>query len=133
MACILIYAFYFILKQNKTDSPVPLFSIPLVCLSSPDLILTLTQVGNSFNLTKLHASRHSFTDCRPTDRNSREKWNQESRRNPSKTGRGRIRFHRIASIRERVNLHSIKFVVIKSISTIQPAWPLYWHTPRASS
>lgn len=47
-----------------------------------------------------------------------------------KPAAGESKLRRIVRVRERVNLHSIKFVVIKSISTIQPAWPSWSFTLR---
>lgn len=124
------YTFYFILKQNKTGSrPFVLHFSRLSLKSWPHPYSDRKQFRLG-KITRITAQFHRLSHYRPTDRNSGEKRNRESRRNLSKTGRGRIRFRRIASIRERVNLHSIKFIVIKSISAIQPAWPLQWHTPR---
>lgn len=75
-------------------------------------------------ITRITAQFHQLPHDRPIAI-QRERSGIRDRSEISKTGRGRIELHRIAPIRERVNLHSIKFVVIKSISAIQPAWPLH--------
>lgn len=108
---------------------LPELSISLLYLSNPNLILT--QLGNTVS-TWRNYTHHSVVPS-TADRNSTKRKREGSgiwnRGEISKTGRRRIKLPRIAPIRERVNLHSIKFVVIKSISAIQPAWPLhYTHT-----
>lgn len=123
--------FYLILEQNKcffSRLNFPFFSL---YLSNSDLIFT--QLGNTVSTWRnyTHHSVVSLTADRNSTKRKREGSGIGNRGEISKTGRRRIKLPRIAPIRERVNLHSIKFVVIKSISAIQPAWPLHYTHTRA--
>lgn len=108
----------------------PRLSFPFLFFISRALFsFLLSTVSTWRNYT--HRSAVSIVDRNSTERGGEgvKRSGIGNRGEISKTGRRRIKLPRIAPIRERVNLHSIKFVVIKSISAIQLAWPLhYTHT-----
>jgi len=133
---------YLVRKRNKRCLSLSL-SLSLSVLPSISRVLTSALLAPATVSTWRNYTHHgavSSTAAQPTNRNSKRDRETERQRERervesgiegieiSKTGRGRIPLYRIAPIRARVNLHSIKFVVIKSISAIQPAWPWWGFT-----